>query len=535
MPPLPDPPPLADRSAGWLAEQIAAGSLTSAAAVEALIARCEASGAASAALSQPRFDAARREAAAIDAGGVPTAGGARPPLLGVPVSIKDCFAVAGLETTLGLPARRGVKDAADSPLVRRLRRAGAVVLGKTNVPQAMLLHECDNPVFGRCTLPGRQDRSPGGSSGGEAALVAAGGSPLGLGSDLGGSIRQPAASCGVAGFMPSPGVLTAAGSQRALSPGMRAICVRPGPLARTVEDLRLAMRVLAGSSSGDRQADETCPPWRAPAPVEPTALRIAWWADDGVFRPATAIAAAVQRAASRLQAAGATVVHAPPPAAARMMGLYLGIVSADGMRAVRGAVRGGAVESQLARQLWLARLPRWSRRVLAPTLRLAGQPDLADLLGWSGPRSADAYWRLVASAETYRRRFWETLAAACGGPVHATLSPAHGLPALRHGTALHVLRAASHTFLANLIGCPAGVVPAGRVTAEQEQAELAARAASRGRLAYFARQNARGSTGLPVGVQVMAPPGRDAVVLDVMQWLAPATEPPVSSACGVGA
>src|SRR5688572_14641853 len=127
-----------------------------------------------------------------------TSGDPVPPLCGLPISVKDCFDVSGTAATLGIKRRMTELATADSPLVARLRAAGAVILGKGNVPQAMLLHSCDNPVFGRTLHPHDPTRGPGGSSGGDAALVAIGAAAIALGSDLGGSIRQPAHACGIA-------------------------------------------------------------------------------------------------------------------------------------------------------------------------------------------------------------------------------------------------------------------------------------------------------------------------------------------------
>ncbi|MEM9187237.1 MAG: amidase family protein [Planctomycetota bacterium] len=519
MPVASDAPLLADLTATELGGRLQAGELSSAEVVEACIKRVEATAEINA-LVQPRFDEARAEARECD--GRRASGAPLGPLHGVPISIKDCFAVAGMATTLGIPGYSKGPDAADSPLVARLRAAGAIVLGKTNVPQAMLLHECDNPVFGRTTAAGFADRSPGGSTGGEAALVAAGGSVLGLGSDLGGSIRQPAAACGVCGFKPSPGRLTIEGSQRAISSGMQAIGIQPGPMARSVADLDLAMRVLADPAFGGRRPGESSAPWRDYRQVDLAKLRVACWADDGVFKPAVGVARAIADAAQALRAVGAEVIELPgegdsAQAMLDMVRVYIGLVSADAMASVRRLTRGGRVEPQLARQMRLARLPRWGRSALQPLLRGLGQRELAELLAWSGARSADEYWQLTTDADAFRRRFWPDLDRRVGGRVDAVLSPPYGLPALRHGTALHLLRAASHSFLANLLGVPAGVVPVGFVTAEEEQAEVAARkAAGRSLTHHYARQNAERSTGLPLAVEVLGRPGEDHVAMAAM-------------------
>ncbi len=509
-----DTQPLTQLSATELASLIARGGVSSAEVVEAHIARCEQTRSTINALVQPMFDSARAAARQADA---QQSRGQRLGLLhGVPISIKDCFAVQGGEVTLGIPGYSNGVCQEDSPLVARLRAAGAVILGKTNVPQAMLLHECDNPVYGRTIHPGDPTRSPGGSTGGEAALVAAGGSPLGLGSDLGGSIRQPAAACGLYGFKPTTGRLTLAGSHRAISRGMEAIAIQPGPLCRSAEDLALAMRVLSDRGGQGRLPDESCGDWKPDDDKVPASLRIAMWTDDGVFQPAVGVARAVEQAAEHLRASGVTVVEVQPPDVETLLRVYLGLISSDGMACVARLVHGGKVDAQLARQTRLAKLPRWLRSIASPVLSIAGQAELADLVRWTGARSTDGYWQLIAEAQDYRRSFWSKLEQQASGPLHATLSPAYGLPALRHGSALHLIRAASHTFLANLLGCPAGVAPTGHVSPAEEQQELASRI-SRTLGDHYARQNARASAGLPLAVEVMASAGHDATVLRLLR------------------
>ncbi len=170
-------------------------------------------------------------------------------LAGVPVSVKECFDLAGLPTTLCsrlLPAAPADRDSA---LVERLRRAGAVILGKTNTPEFMVSYETDNEIYGRTNNPWDFERTPGGSSGGEAAAIAAFCSAGGIGSDGGGSIRVPAHFCGIAGLKPTPGRLSTIGERtRGATPHGIGV---PGPMARTVRDVRALFKVLAGYDERD--------------------------------------------------------------------------------------------------------------------------------------------------------------------------------------------------------------------------------------------------------------------------------------------
>ncbi len=195
---------------------------------------------------------ARREARALEKGEP------RGLLHGVPVTVKDSFDVEGSPTRAGSRLRSSQPASADATAVARLREQGAIILGKTNTPELLASYETDNFLTGRTNHPLDLERSPGGSSGGEAAATAAFCSPGGLASDGGGSIRVPAHFCGIAGLKPTPGRISAAGHFPSLGyPG--GLVVVAGPMARTAEDLRLLFSVLAGYDSQD--------PFSAPVPL----------------------------------------------------------------------------------------------------------------------------------------------------------------------------------------------------------------------------------------------------------------------------
>src|SRR5271157_53575 len=167
------------------------------------------------------------------------------PLAGVPVTIKSSIDVAGWRCAAGSRLRANYIAAVDAPLVARLKTAGAVVLGSTNTPEMLMAYETDNLLHGRTNNPWNLDRTPGGSSGGEAAAIASFCSAGGLGSDGGGSIRIPAHFCGIAGLKPTPGRISANGHFPAMNNPSGLLSVA-GPLARSAEDLRLLFAALAG-------------------------------------------------------------------------------------------------------------------------------------------------------------------------------------------------------------------------------------------------------------------------------------------------
>ena len=250
------------------------------------------------------FARARQQAKAADTGG---AGAVR----GLPMTIKESFNVEGLATTCGVPEWKGFVSKHDSPAWARLKAAGAVLLGKTNVPPMLADWQSANPVYGRANNPFDLGRTPGGSSGGSSAAIAAGLSALEVGSDIGGSIRVPAAFCGIYGHRPSETLLPKSG-QFPMPPMPNATVVMgvQGPLARCAEDLELALSILQGPDVGEDVA------WR----VELPAARRARLADFRVailppvaWLPVDAsITAALDQVASKLVALGATVKQAQP-------------------------------------------------------------------------------------------------------------------------------------------------------------------------------------------------------------------------------
>jgi len=230
------------------------------------------------------------------------------PLHGVPFTAKDIFNTAGLPTTTGLRMLRSRIPDHDATVVARMRRAGAILIGKTNCPPGGSEEDGWTPARGGTRNPYDINRSPGVTSSGEAAIIAAGGSPLGLASDSGGSIRLPAHYCGVAALKPTAGLIPVTGAY-GLVGGLSDTRSQVGPMARYVSDLRIALKVLAGPDGVDSGVVPVRA-WTAP-PLQ--GLRVAWYADDGMSRPTPSISAAVKAASRALAAAGCTVTEERPP------------------------------------------------------------------------------------------------------------------------------------------------------------------------------------------------------------------------------
>lgn len=245
---------LARASAIDIATAIAAGETNARAQCEAAIARTEAGDGAINAVVVRDFD---RALIAADEADAAIARGERRPLLGVPMTVKEAFDVAGLPTSWGFAEAAGNVAASDAVAVQRLKAAGAVILGKTNVAPGLADWQSDNSVYGRTANPHDLTRTAGGSSGGSAAALAAGFVPLELGSDIGGSIRVPSAFCGTWGHKPSYGVIDAYGHRYPGSDGADQPLGVIGPMARNAADLALALGVLADAPLPRAQAQVT--------------------------------------------------------------------------------------------------------------------------------------------------------------------------------------------------------------------------------------------------------------------------------------
>jgi fatty acid amide hydrolase len=492
------------RSAAEIATLIAHGELSAAEAVEAHIARIAAIDPALNVLTCERFAAAREEARAADA----TTGLPHGALHGVPVTIKESLDVAGLPTTLGVPSRRAHVAERDGPYVKRLREAGAIVLGKTNVSQLMVFIESDNPLYGRSNNPWNLQRTPGGSSGGQAAIVAAGGSPFGLGTDIGGSIRVPATFCGIAGLKPTAGRYPDRTTPEIFA-GETAIRSQTGVLAREVRDIALVLETL-GRGGDDELAP--APPLRSPHAVDVKRLRVGAYVEAGSFGVAPAVARAVEEAAGALARAGVAVVPFAPPEPDLSLALFYRILAADGARGASRFLGSDPRDPRVEDLLSIASKSRGSVELIVRALRALGQKGTAGLADMHGFHSAADYWQAVAGQEAYATRFAEALETVEGGPLDALICPACALPALRHGASRALGTAGAYATLYNLLGYPAGVVPFTRVGAS----EAVGRSRSRDRLENAAYKTELGSEGLPIGVQVVAKPWREDVALALM-------------------
>jgi len=448
--------PLHERSALELAQAIRAQEATAREVVEAHVERLEATRHLNAVVVE-RFDAARAQADAADARVAAASsddGDAQlPPLLGVPCTVKESIAVAGLPNCAGLARRREHCAAATAPAAQRLLDAGAILLGLTNTPELCLHIESSNRVYGRTANAYDPARTAGGSSGGEGAAVGSGGSPIGLGSDIGGSIRLPAFFNGVFGHKPSPGLVPSAG-HFPLSPGTAGEMFTIGPLARRARDLMPALSAIADSDLGD------------PADIDLERLDVLV-SEEASFLPVRReLRDARERAAEALSRTGARVRRTSLRSVRRAAELYLAALQ-DGA----GVATGELLADGSGPAVTLRSALRARDHTLPILVLLAVEA--------AGERVPPAITRrLVASGRALMRELDDLIGEG------VLLHPPFPRLAPRHGTTLAQPWLLAPAALFNLVRLPVTQVPAG----------LSAR-------------------GLPLGVQVVAGRDRDHVAI----------------------
>ena len=345
------------------------------------------------------------------------------PLHGVPVSIKDSIDVAGTPCSAGTLGRKNAPAAAeDAELVRRLRAAGAIPIAKTNLPDLLFAYESDNHIYGRTNNPYNLSRTAGGSSGGEAALIAACGSPLGLGSDAAGSVRLPAYFCGIASIKPTAGRLSQLGHVPPPN-GIFDQLWSIGPMARRVEDLVLALDLL---STDDAH----------PATAKPLKdCRLAVYTDNRFASCDEEVKGLVQRCADFLGSYGMTVQECRPPRVECAYDIEMGLLGADGGDGIADYLQAsGTPAPHPLLAAWLDRL-----RALRP-------------------KSQDEYAGRFTEWEHYRG-----MIASFFTQYDAILCPVYTQPALPHGESIKPgnFEGFSYTMAWNVAGTPAAVVRCG--------------------------------------------------------------------------
>jgi Asp-tRNA(Asn)/Glu-tRNA(Gln) amidotransferase A subunit family amidase len=383
-------------------------------------------------------------------------------LRGLPLTIKSSISVKGRRCEIGSLLRKGFVSDSDAEAVARLRSAGAVLAGTTNCPEFLMAYETDNLLYGRTSNPWDLSRSAGGSSGGEAAAIAAGLSAGGLGSDSGGSVREPAHFCGICSLKPTPG--------RVPGRGHNPPCIGPfsilgaiGPMARTIADVDLLFRLLSSQDPIDCVSAPVSP--RSISLDEAKTVPIGWFEDDGIVPVTAETRSAVQNAARALERQGFKVRPYRPASLEAARSLWWTFFMQCGAMFYAQAIRGREEE--------LSRIFR----------------EFLELGRSKPPLTAESLLQAWAECDMVRNRLLLEMRET---PI--LLTPVCAVPAFRHGEREWVIDEKAVSYLDamrsmqwfNLLAAPAAVVPVG---ASEE--------------------------GLPIGVQIAGRPYEDELVLAV--------------------
>lgn len=382
------------------------------------------------------------------------------PLHGIPISIKSSVAVAGLKFECGSPTRRGIVATEDAVLVQRLKRAGAIILGNTNVPEMLMAYETNNPLYGQTNSAWDLSRTPGGSSGGEAAAISAGLSAAGIGSDGGGSIRVPAHFSGICGLKPTPGRIPITGHWPE-SGGPFALLGVVGPMARSVADLEIIFRVIAGFDAGDPMASPV--PLAEVSKDELPGITIGYFEEYPSAPVTPETGAAVHTAIAALQNSGFQVKPFLPDVLDE------------------------------AREHWWTLFVRLAAELLTPQFK-GREDEISTILTCSDrPPTKEDLLAAWFRRDELRLRLMRQM-----NDIPVLICPVCSVPAFRHGErewriggrSVSYMDAMSYTQWFNLLGNPAVVAPVG-VSPE----------------------------GLPIGVQVVGQPNSEELILKISRVL----------------
>lgn len=454
------------------------------------------------------------------------------PLAGIPVSLKDTIQVGGFDTTVGYSRNAGKPALADGAVVRLLKDAGAVPFVKTALPITLLSFESTNDVWGRCANPHNTKYSPGGSTGGEGALLAFGGSRIGIGSDVAGSVRAPAHYSGCYSLRCSTGRWPKLGVSTSML-GQEGIPSVFSPMARTLMDLTYFSRSIIQMQPWKYDHSVHPIPWRSEvehSTLDKKVLKIGVMRTDTVVDPSPACARALESAASALRDAGHEVFDVSPPNPYEALVIASNLLNADGTRTFRSFFHTGETDDVGAKEFGrYMRLPRFIKWFYWAYVKYIKRDEIwAGLLAHWHEKSAFENWQWVAKREAYRAKFheWWNEFGDKGDGMDFLLTPPNACPAVPHGGMAAAAAACGYTFLFNLLDYSAGIVPVTHVDAAKDALPKTLNLRKMNGVAQgaYSQYDAVDMHGLPVAIQLVGRRLEEEKVLAGMQRLEDALE-----------
>lgn len=426
---------------------------------------------------------------------------------GLPFTIKECLDYLDTPSTLGVLSRKNDRPKTNDLYVEALQNQGGIVLGKTNVPQLMVFIECTNRVYGTTNNPHNHKFAPGGSSGGEGAIVGAKASPFGIGTDIGGSVRFPAAFCGACSIKPTMWRTfdqTRFGEKTLEGPIMPVT----GVIANHAEDLGLVLEIM-NDAAATRWKVESLKDHKK---IDVSKLKIGYFLSDGFFEPMTAVKRGVLESIEKLKSPGAEIIEFNPPRFEFCEEIFYRILTVDGVSNFYKLLDGEKPVKQLKDMMMMASASNWKRNAVKSLANLFGQKNLPRLLSYFGGRGEEFLKTWGKERENYQR---ELESAMDKTKIDAILSPMAALPAFLQNTVDKIGLGGNYSLLHNVSGFPAGVARVGEV----KENEAVARKTSLDLIERTAAKTEILTAGLPLSIQIAAKPWREDIVIALIEIL----------------
>ncbi|CAG0893201.1 unnamed protein product [Darwinula stevensoni] len=429
------------------------------------------------------------------------------PLHGLPISVKENFALKGYDATMGYGKLLGQPRDHTAVVVETLMSLGAIPFCRTNTPQTLITYDHSNPIYGATKNPHNPSRGPGGSSSGEGALIGGGASIVGLGNDLGGSGRIPAHFCGCFSLKPTVGRISGLHEVSPL-PGLAGMKSTPAIMTRDLEALTLVTRELFNASYM-KELDPCLPPlnFNDDEYKGNGSLTIGYYMELSTVSVTPSCRRAVLEAKAALEKAGHKLIPFEPPDADVSMKLSFKLVGGDEGKNLLTMLKDEPVDPCVAKNYWVMSKPQWVRKILWLFLKLVAHRD-ADHLPMHSVRGYDL-WAANAEKAAYIQKViykWREVG------IDAVIGPGFPTPALKQGYPSKLLQALSYTMMYNVLDFPAAMFPI--TTVSKEDMEKLKQHPDK-----LAQQAVEGGEGLPVAVQIAALPWQEERVLRVMKDL----------------
>ncbi|KDQ16935.1 hypothetical protein BOTBODRAFT_64460 [Botryobasidium botryosum FD-172 SS1] len=454
----------------------------------------------------------------------------RGPLHGVPMTVKDIFDVKGFDSTIGFTSFANKPADDDAYLIKLIRQSGGIIFAKTSLPQAVFSIECANPLWGRTLNPWSTAHTSGGSSGGEAVLLASDASAMGWGNDMGGSLRIPAHFSGA--YTLKPGTYRITGQGRTMPvPGMPGIVDSIGPMGRSVGDIELACKVAFGKSPPGPFAI-------APLPYRdvtlPAKLRVGYYISDDFVQTSPACQRAVLETVAALREQGHECIKFMPPRLWKTLALFFEATSADGYETLLSYLGHDPLDPSLTIMKYLPKLPELPRISIAWAVgAFMGDMIFPDFIKVTKKRPVGELWKSLHGLTKYHSEFQKEVWDA--NEFDVILAPGLASPAIPHASSKDIAPLAGATIVYNVLDIPVGTIPVSRVdpTKDQLTDEWRATCVNHGSSLLQSKlydgpdapYNPDKMKGLPVGVQIVGKAWEEEKVVAVMHLVDKALGP----------